>query len=253
MRDYEFPTAPNDLTADELIVFNHILERAKRYPKVEFCGGSVYGNGTKEELIELTLIKPEWVPGVIGKTVSTQRVVFRDVKSEGELFFGRRIKLNGLEYVLQIERRAAKYRIKETFPEPIRAKIKAQDEQQYALAKAQSNLASAQQFEALRLANLPDSVDKAKDALLRRTESYLYFVDDMIRNGIGGFVVEPYQREELLEKVRELSMGIMEANFNYNPHMKNKAITAIKLETAKSDHQFQSFMTLISNGGPGNE
>lgn len=250
---YNPPSAPENLTDEELIVFKHILERAKRYPKAEVYGCSVYGMGTKEELIELGLIKPEWVPGVIGKTVSTQRVVFRDVQSEGELFFGRKIKLNGLEYVLQIERRGAKYRIRETFPEPIYAKMNAQSEKASLLAKSQSDLFHAQQMEALKVASLPQTVEKAKDTLLRRSESYLYLVDDMIRNGIGGFVVEPYQREELLEKVRELSMGIMEANFNYKPHMKDKAITAIKLETARSDHQFQSFMTLISNGESSNE
>lgn len=254
MKDYEFPCAPIDLTADELMVFNYILERGKRYPKCQcHYNHSITGIGTKDELIKRGLIKPEWIPGVVGKTVSSQRVLFRDVQSEGELFFGRKIRLSGLEYVLQIERRGAKYRIKETFPEPIYKKLNAQSERGYLLAKSQSDLFHAQQMEALKVARLPQSVEKAKDTLLRRSESYLYLVDDMIRNGIGGFVVKPYQREKLLEKVRELSMGIMEANFNYKPHMKDKAITAIKIETAKSDHQFQSFMTLISNGGPGNE
>jgi len=246
---YQIPVAPENLTDCELKVFNHIIERAKRYSKAEFYGHSFYGSGSKEELIKVGLIKPEWVPGVVGKTVSTQRVVFLNVQSEGELFHGRKIKLSGLEFLIKIDKWGNKYRIRETFPDPIYVKLRAQWQQQYESEKLKSNLNEAQQIEARHIASLPKTADEAKSKLLNLTECYLSGVDDLIRSGQGGFVIESEQRSHLLEQIRELALAIMNAKLQYKPELKTNAITKIKLKTARADLDFQAFIQQIATDG----
>lgn len=241
---------PKDLTSDELKIFQLMMNRAKRYPNLEWCSEySVKGNGSKGELIASGLIKPEWFPGVLGTTKTCQRIIFRTPESDGEVVLERSIRAKGLERMITIEGMGSNYRVWESFPKSIHKKLIAVRDKKWEKQRADHRVEEAKKRETIEIRSLPTSLENANWKFNQEAKLYLEMLERVINRNNGGYSINSKHKSLLLEKISDLASEVDAIEIDYSSESRAMIVANIKHQTALADPIFQSFINQFNRDG----